>query len=366
VKARKAGLLLSLAGLVVACGKKGPPLPPLIRLPVAPAEFRVARQASDVILQFTVPDTNADGSKPAELSRVDVYALNGASTATVDEVIKRGTKVGIVKVNRPPDPDEEENAEASSKRRSTAAGDRLDQGAVAYLTDAVAPEWIGDETVRLYVAIGINEHGRRGRPSRAAIPLVEPPAPPEQPTVDYDEKKIQIAWMPPADNAGLTYVVYAPGDTTKGERARALTEKPVDATKFDDARIEWGAERCYVVRSMLVVETLAVESEASPETCVMLMDMFPPAAPSGLQTVSADGAVDLFWDANTEPDVAGYNVFRAIAPDTHLLLVTPSLLAIPGFRDTVPRGARITYAIQAVDTAGNESPLSAPVEETAR
>ena len=37
----------------------------------------------------------------------------------------------------------------------------------------------------------------------------------------------------------------------------------------------------------------------------------PPAAPTGLVATAGDGSVSLNWDDNTEPDLAGYNVYRS-------------------------------------------------------
>ena len=41
------------------------------------------------------------------------------------------------------------------------------------------------------------------------------------------------------------------------------------------------------------------------------------------------------------------------APGTELVPVTPAPIPDTNFRDTVPSGARVTYAVQAVDKAGN-------------
>ena len=40
----RAGVVVFLAALAGACGKKGPPLPPLVKLPVAPTEFVAERR----------------------------------------------------------------------------------------------------------------------------------------------------------------------------------------------------------------------------------------------------------------------------------------------------------------------------------
>jgi hypothetical protein len=80
-RARRANRSLRAAGLICAvivasaCGKKGPPLAPLVRVPALVTTVTPLRIDNDVYLTFTVPDTNADGKKPADISEVDVYAV---------------------------------------------------------------------------------------------------------------------------------------------------------------------------------------------------------------------------------------------------------------------------------------------------
>ena len=71
--ARRKGVLLAVVvvALAAACGKKGSPLPPLVRMPAAPAELTAARRGDTVELQFTVPAANTDGTRPANVERVD-------------------------------------------------------------------------------------------------------------------------------------------------------------------------------------------------------------------------------------------------------------------------------------------------------
>jgi hypothetical protein len=60
--------------LVCGCGKKGPPLPPFVRVPAAVGQLTAHRVGDDVIITFALPAQNIDQSTPISLSRVDVYA----------------------------------------------------------------------------------------------------------------------------------------------------------------------------------------------------------------------------------------------------------------------------------------------------
>ena len=87
------------AAVVMACGKKGDPLPPLLRVPVAPAEFKVTRIDNEVYAQFNAPALNADGVGPADVVRVEVYGITTDRPPEIEdqqELRKLSTlKVGI-------------------------------------------------------------------------------------------------------------------------------------------------------------------------------------------------------------------------------------------------------------------------------
>ena len=360
---RACSLLLVWASVAAGCGKKGPPMPPLLILPAPPAEFVAARRGGSVDVRFAIPRANADGSEPADLSRVDVYALTGPGTPLPDDIIGRGTKVGTVTVNIPPDPDAPEGSPES--RAPPPLPGALDQGAVAKLTDVLTLLPDADPAeMRSYLAVGFNRRGRRGPWSEpVAVPLGAAPAAPAAPTLTVEETSIVVRWTPlqAADGGTLPLHVYA---VEKDEQR--LTEEPALQPRFEDARIEWGAERCYALRTVEAIGGLMVESEASPKACVTPTDTFAPAAPEGLNVVAAQGSMNLIWTANAEPDLAGYILFRTVPPATEGQRVSEALIESPTFVDTVTPGARVTYVVQAVDRAGNLSPLSAPVTETAR
>jgi fibronectin type 3 domain-containing protein len=115
------------------------------------------------------------------------------------------------------------------------------------------------------------------------------------------------------------------------------------------------------------VQKITIEGDATAPVCVTPRDIFPPAAPKELSLLLLDGAIELVWDAGTEPDIAGYIVLRADAPGDNLRPLTPSPVGETTYRDTGVRpGVRYVYAVTAVDRAGNRSPESARVEGTAR
>ena len=93
---------------------------------------------------------------------------------------------------------------------------------------------------------------------------------------------------------------------------------------------------------------------------------FPPAAPTGLRTVSGEGVISLIWNASTEADLAGYLVLRAELPDGPLVPLTPAPIREATFSDaTVKPGVRYAYVVVAIDASKNRSAPSNRAEDGA-
>jgi predicted small lipoprotein YifL len=72
-------LVLLMAPLVAACGKKGPPLPPLRLTPGAVTEPTGRRTGQEVELRFGIPTTNVTGpGTTLDLDHIEVYAVTVA------------------------------------------------------------------------------------------------------------------------------------------------------------------------------------------------------------------------------------------------------------------------------------------------
>lgn len=107
-----------------------------------------------------------------------------------------------------------------------------------------------------------------------------------------------------------------------------------------------------------------IEGRVQRAQATVSVDNVAPAAPTSLTATATGNDVALTWDANTEPDLAGYLLYRdgelvngdgdSSAPIAVHLLRTNAYLD-----PDVPDGEYL-YTVQAVDGAGNISALSDP------
>ena len=78
-----------------------------------------------------------------------------------------------------------------------------------------------------------------------------------------------------------------------------------------------------------------------------------PAAPTGLTATGGNLKISLAWNANAEPDLQGYNVFRSEAGGPYTK-INASLISQPSYQDNdVSGGPQYCYKVQAVNPAGS-------------
>ncbi|HYV00076.1 MAG TPA: fibronectin type III domain-containing protein [Pyrinomonadaceae bacterium] len=316
------------------------------------------QRGNQVILSWPAPLRNASDVSVQSIRRIDVYRLAEKPRAplglTEEEFATRSTLIGSV------------TYEEIKKG-----------GEVLSYTDTL--ELAGEPTRLRYAIRYVNAAGQRAAFSNFL--LLEPAARISQPPTmittgkEVSEDAITIAWQPPAANIDgstpvnlLGYNVYRVKDQD-GEGTQPMNETPISGTQYQDRNFKFGETYRYTVRAVsLGTEGGQVESVNSNSISVSPIDTFAPSAPASITVAAAPGRLSIFFPANPEPDIAGYNIYRSSDPDLpkeSWNKLNPTLLTRTTFQDEkVESGRRYYYYLTAVDQAGNVSPFSEVVSET--
>ena len=333
--------------LVIGCGKRRPPLPPVERVQQRTELLSGTQQGNAVILSWPAPLRNAQDDSVQSIRRIDIYRLaeNPGSPRglTEDEFAARATLVGSV------------------------AYEQI-QNAGENLTYFDSLELAGGPTRLRYAVRYVNASGQRAAFSNFL--LIEPASRIAQPPVlgsgNVTEDAITLTWQPPIANIDgstpvnlLGYNVYRMDESQSVPGATPLNSALVSGTDYVDKSFKFGGEYRYIVRAVsLGTEGAQVESLNSNAISVSPRDVFPPSAPGGISIGPSLGRLSIFFAANPESDIAGYNIYRSTDPNqpkpwtklnTNLIDRTTFL------DDKVETGKTYYYYLIAVDTAGNVS-----------
>ena len=378
----QAALIVAIAAATFDCGRRGDPLAPLRPAPAAVGTLTARRIGDRVTLGFTLPAKNQDNT-PVDLLRVDVYARStpeGSPRPVREQIVDQANLVGSIEIKAPspaptdkrPGPgdatvfvdtipaDPPKPLEPTPRQKAEAkAAAKLPQPPPA----ATPPEPVVPlPATRYYLLEPVSTHGRRGAQSTlVTVPLTEPPAAPHDPLLKFDEKTITLSW---SSDAKL-FNVYEVDATGVERDSHPLNQAPM-AGPFT-MPVEFGKERCFVVRAAQAAGNVVSESAALGPTCVTPADTFPPPSPTGLKLLASGGSITLVWDAVQADDLAGYRVLRAEGADENMRQLSTDLVTAATFQDsTTKAGVLYTYAVVAVDKAGNKSAESARERETGR
>lgn len=351
--------------LSAGCGAKGDPLPPYRPAPAKTEGLTATRvQDGPITLRFTIPAANQDGTAPADISAIRIFALTrpaGDPAPSASDLVggEDKTRVATITVRRPPIGGVQTSATPAQPLKDPEPGETITwedttESKAAYPTPML----------RYYAVAGVSHRNRVGALSEViAVPLSAIPDAPSNLTASFTESAIKLDWL--GASASTKYRIYE----AKDGRATGppLNAEPQSGTTFEDTRLEFGVERCYIVRAAVVTGTASVESTAAGPICITPRDVFPPPVPANLTAVAGTGAVSLIWDAVDAADLAGYLVLRGDAPGEKLLPLFDKPVADTTYKDaTTVAGTRYVYAVVAVDKTSNRSKESNRVEETGR
>ncbi len=218
-----------------------------------------------------------------------------------------------------------------------------------------------DQTYSYAVGV-VDDDGRTSRndPSASARPTdTLAPAVPTGLTAIRGDGRVDLRWTASTEGDLAAYQVVRDGSV--------VTTVNAPATSYADTGLTNDSEYRY---SLTAVDTHGNASAASsPAVSATPTDLTAPAVPTGLAAVRGDSQVSLTWTANTEGDLAGYDLFRrpASSPAGTAARVSGAVLGAgaTSFTDTgLTNDVEYTYTLRARDRAGNSSASSAGASAT--
>jgi hypothetical protein len=319
--------VFALLPLLWGCGYIGEPLPPLMNIPGRGENLTAVERGANIMAHVTLPTLTTEGVVLKQSVRLDL-------------------RIG-------PKPNGPFNADAWAAGAKAVGGATTANGIAEYRIPA--REWIGKQ-----VAIAAKIIGASGRDAGWSVPaeltVVAPPEQPRDLSAEAVPQGVRLAWH----GAGNAFAVLRRGPDERDYQALGPSPKP----EYIDATAEFGKRYSYLVQSVVKAGDGEAQSELSNEFAITPVDTFPPAAPAGLAAVPSTASIELVWERNTEPNVIGYRVYRALGNGTFELLADAQVL--PAYSDRkIEAGKSYRYAISAVKSNKKESGLSEPVEVAA-
>lgn len=309
-------LVLGLGGLF-ACGVKRPPIPPSELLPKPPSKLEARVQERCVTLSWKEPVKPPAGY----------------------QVLRRTS---------------EDSAPQPLAELPAASRD---------LTDCGVPP----EPRVMYQVKGLDAKGKTGPPSPELRIVFPPlPAPPSALKIEPGDGFAQLCWTnPPPVKAQKGFRIYQAGES--GPYAESpRNPEPVPGPCWVDGNLSNDKTYRYQVRTVVKTEAgVLVEGPASAEATVVPEDKVPPLPPAELVAAASAQGVELRWNRNLEPDLAGYYVYRRLKSESRPRRLNEKPVTEPQYLDADPDlrpGREYLYTVTAVDDASlpNESQPGAP------
>jgi hypothetical protein len=229
-----------LLALTAACGKKGPPLAPFVRVPAMVANVTAQRVGGDIYLSFPVPSTNVDGQQPADIASLEVYAVTSTRPPATEDQREVATLVATVPV-RPLLPELPASVNGTPPPPIPLLPG-VDRGATAVVREPVTadvltpvalpePRSRAEDTEkptedteaeafgplvappptelprRHYFVVGVSPRGRKSDPSAPlSVALETGSSAPGPPEIEYTESQMTVTWTPPPDARTSTFL----------------------------------------------------------------------------------------------------------------------------------------------------------------
>jgi hypothetical protein len=309
--------------LLTSCGYIGDPLPPLANVPLRVEDLAAIQRGARIIAHFTIPQRTTEGRPVPQPLTLDLRIGTGGQAF-------------------------EENEWASHAHHVPA---QAITGTLATY-EIPAADWTGKEVV-LGVRITAANGKQSGWSNWAIVPVIAAPETPQAVGAAPLAQGVKVTWRA----SGASFRVLR-----KVDAAEYASVAEVTGNEWTDTATEYGKRYTYMVQTVAkLAPNRQAESDLSKEATIIPEDTFAPAAPAGLRADAVTASIELNWERNTESDLGGYRIYRAIGEGPLEKVAETS--QVPTYSDrAVEHGKTYRYAITAVDRAGNESARSPEVK----
>jgi hypothetical protein len=318
-------LVAAAALLTTGCGYTGDPLPPLANIPARVSDLAAFQRGGRIMVQFTVPPRTTEG-------------------VAIKTPLKLDLRIGAAE---PPF-----NQEVWAAHAAEVPAGPVDNGVARYEIPTAA--WTGKEAT-LAVRV-LSARGKTlGWSNFVNITVIAPPERPAEVHAEATAVGVRLTWRARGDG----FRVYR---RTASDHFAPVASVPQPS--WTDSGAEFGKHYIYQVQTIVKLpNNTEAESDPSEEAGITPVDIFPPAVPASLSAATAPNSIELSWEGDTEPDLAGYFVYRSTGSGPFAKI--GEMVLIPSYSDrAVEHGKTYRYAVSAIDKTGNESARSAPVEAT--
>jgi hypothetical protein len=374
--------LAALVLLVLACGKRGDPRPPVPVIPKATTDLVVTQRADQVILSWSYPSLTTAGRSLTDIRRISVLRyveeLPAAGVGLDPKSISPGENdpsvpQPIALFAKIPTLPQAQFIKLSNRVDSIEKANLTSATAGAKLVFADKPAFRSTDgrPVRITYAVVTEGATARSEISNLAIIVPLPVATaPAGLSATAKAEGVVLAWEEPktsvrGEEAPVIggYRIYrnAPGEAVN-EFAVPINTAPVRTPTYTDTP-PYG-EHEYRVTAVAVEGPPLLQSNASAPVKVTFRDLVAPPPPASITALVETKIVRLLWDPVEATDLAGYHVYRSEGmghntdiKDIGTVLLVNELVTATTISDANANlGIAYRYAVTAVDKSGNESP----------
>lgn len=363
--------------VVLACGKRGDPRPPVPVIPQATSDLVVTQRAGRIVLSWSYPALTTSGRSLSGLRRVVLYRYSEPLPATVPSsgpatAAEPGVPNAIAQFANVPTLAPAQFAKLSTRIDSieganlpaASTGDRL------VYEDSPPVRSDAGQPVRYTYGVVTESISARSEVSNlvSIVPLDVAVAPTAL-TASASAAGVTLRWKAPATAATgsgapviVGYNIYRDAGELRAEVPQPINTTAVTDTSFTDTP-PYG-EHEYRVTAVASAGPPRIESDASGVAKANFRDLVAPPPPATLSALVETKQIRLIWDPVDAADLHGYLVYRIEAVGTDpaalreigRLKFTPLPIPQTNFVDIGPEpGIFFRFEVTAVDKSGNES-----------